>query len=79
MQEKYVPNGVETTFETIISEIFSAGFRVSVKIQIDAATLSVRYVQFLPAVAIDLNQSIAHHQVSDQTSGGQDLYDWQKT
>ena len=64
MQEKYLPNGIEFRLRLnraspqfcIMSE---NDYPVMVKI--DAAILSVRNVQLLPAIANDLNQTIAHH------------------
>ena len=62
LQEKYLPNGVELRFRLnrappqfcIMTEA-----DLPVVVKIDAAILSVRYVQLLPAIANDLNQSIA--------------------
>ena len=60
LQEKYLPNGVELRFRLNRASpqfciMIEADLPVVVKI--DAAILSVCYVQLLPAIANDLNQS----------------------
>ncbi|MEW8546194.1 MAG: hypothetical protein AB2693_21965 [Candidatus Thiodiazotropha sp.] len=62
MQEKYLPNGVEIKLRlnrssprfSLMAESYPC------KVKIDTAILSVRNIQLLPAIANDLNQSIAH-------------------
>ena len=63
MQEKYLPNGTEmklrlsrssTRFCLMADECPS-------KIKIYTAIRTVRYVQLLPTIANDLNQTIAQH------------------
>ena len=64
MQEKYLPNGIE--FRLRLNRASPQFCIMSdndypVMVKIDAAVLSVRNVQLLPAIANDLNQAIAHH------------------
>ena len=60
LQEKYLPNGVEIRLRlNRASPQFSIMSEMPVVLKIDAAILSIRYVQLLPAIANDLNQSIA--------------------
>ena len=66
MQEKYLPNGIELKlFLNQASPQFCLMVGEEnpylVVVKIDTATLSVRPVQLLPAIANDLNQSIARH------------------
>ena len=63
MQEKYLPNGIEMKLRLSRS---SPRFCLMAddcpsKIKIDTAILTVRYVQLLPTIANDLNQTIAQH------------------
>ena len=62
-QEKYLPNGIEMKLRLSRSSprfCLMADESPS-KIKIDTAILTVRYVQLLPTIANDLNQTIAQH------------------
>ena len=63
MQEKYLPNGIAMKLRLSRS---SPRFCLMTdekpyKLKIDTAILTVRYVQLLPTIANDLNQTIAQH------------------
>ena len=63
MQEKYLPNGIDMKLRLsrssprfcLMADEFPS------KIKIDTAILTVRYVQLLPTIVNDLNQTIAQH------------------
>ena len=60
LQEKYLPNGLEFKLKlNSASPQFSIMSDTPVVLKIDCAIFSVRYLQLLPALANDLNQSIA--------------------
>ena len=63
MQEKYLPNGIEMKLRLSRSSprFCLMADECPSKIKIDTAILTVRYVQLLPTIANDLNQTIAQH------------------
>ena len=64
MQEKYLPNGIEFRLHLNSASpqfCIMSDNDYPAMVKIDAAVLSVRNVQLLPAIANDLNQAIAHH------------------
>ena len=63
MQEKYLPNGKEMKLRLSRSSprFCLMADECPSKIKIDTAILTVRYVQLLPTIANDLNQTIAQH------------------
>ena len=63
MQEKYLPNGIEMKLRLSRSSprFCLMADECPSKIKIDTAILTVRYVQLLPTIANDLNQTVAQH------------------